>query len=176
MGKNPARIPATAGFGPELSGPGERSGRGLIHELLIAGFAAGRNKSCGRSGCLPCVRPGTPRSRSRRGRRGCIGYKVACRKCGRRPLQQYRCAWRSSYEPPVSGHRHYRQIAKRWTQRSAGQNEMVVSLAVVALLLLLGLLCCVVLVVFLFGRTDCFGQVRRAQRCASTLHAPRLTS
>ena len=59
-------------------------------------------------------------------------------------------AWRSSYEPPVRGHRHYRQIVYRWTQRSASQNEMVLGLAVIALLLLLGLLRCVVLVVFLF--------------------------
>src|SRR4029077_5677723 len=98
----------------------------------------------------PNVRPGTIRNRSLRGRRGCIGYKVAFRMCGRRPPQQFRCEWRSSYEPPVRGHRHYRQFLERWTLRSAGQNEMIIRLAVVALLLLLGLLCCVVLVVLLF--------------------------
>src|ERR1019366_909992 len=103
--------------------------------------------------CPPCARPDRPRSRSRRERRGCTGYRVAFRKCGRKPPQQCRCVWRSSYEPPVRGHRHYRQIAitKTWTHVSAGQNELVLGLAVVALLLLLGLLCCVVLVVFLFG-------------------------
>src|SRR5260370_38148245 len=55
-----------------------------------------------------------------------------------------------------------RRIKDRWTQRSAGQNEMVLVLAVVAILLLLGLLCCVVLMVFLrrcgFGRTTSGGR------------------
>src|SRR5580692_10618210 len=68
------------------------------------------------------------------------------------PLRPFLDAWRSSYEPPVRGHRHYRQIVDRWTQRSAGENEMVLVLAVIAILLLLGLLCCVVLMVFLFRR------------------------
>src|SRR5580704_14834630 len=104
----------------------------------------------------PDARRGTPRSKSLRERRGCRFGKVACRRCGRRPPQRYRCVWRSSYEPPVRGHRHYRQIArvKTWAQwsdgRSAGQNELSITLAVIALLWLIGLLCCVVLVVFLF--------------------------
>src|SRR5438270_3230402 len=106
---------------------------------------------------LPCARPDRPRSKSLRGRRGCIDYKVAFRKCGRRPLQRYRYEWRSSYQPPVRAHRHYRQIAsvkpiEKWSPVSAGQNEIAVGLAVVALLLLLGLLCCVVLVIFLWRR------------------------
>src|SRR5579863_5888682 len=112
--------------------------------------------------CLPNGPRGRALSKSLRGRRGCNCRKAACRKCGKMPLRQYLDAWRSSYEPPVRGHRHYRQILTyriliqrikdRWTQRSARQNEMVLSLAVVAILLLLGLLCCVVLVLFLGRR------------------------
>src|SRR5579871_4980850 len=87
------------------------------------------------------------RNRSPRGRRGYSFDRVACRMCGRRPLQLDRCVWRSSYEPPVRGHRHYRQIADLLTGTlSAGQNETAIGLAVVALVFLLGLLCCVVLV------------------------------
>src|ERR1700693_5666893 len=50
------------------------------------------------------------RSRQLLGRRGCNCRKAACRKCGRMPLRPYLDAWRSSYEPPVRGHRHYRWI------------------------------------------------------------------
>src|ERR1700678_4097838 len=102
--------------------------------------------------CLPNGRRGTAHSRRLREHRGCNCCRAACRKCGRTRLPQYLDAWRSSYEPPVRGYRHYRQIVFRETQRSAGQNEMVLSLAVITLLLLLGLLCCVVLVVFLVRR------------------------
>src|ERR1700722_968872 len=110
------------------------------------------------------ARPGRTRNKSPRGHRGYSFDKVAFPTCGRRPLQRYRCAWRSSYEPPVRGHRHYRQIVAlqtldRGTHGSASQNEIVFNLAVVALLFLLGLLCCVVPMLFLlrgpgFGGRD----------------------
>src|ERR1700683_5655370 len=79
--------------------------------------------------------------------------RVACRMCGKTPLLQRRCAWRSSYEPPVRGHRHYRQIVAfekldRGREWSAGENQMVFRLAVIALLFLFGLLASVVLMFF----------------------------
>src|SRR4029077_11585697 len=78
--------------------------------------------------------------------------------CGRTPPQLDRCDWRSSYEPPVRGHRHYRQIRiyrieDRWTQLSACQDQLLPRLAVIALLLLLGLLCCVVFMFVLLRPT-----------------------
>src|SRR5499427_9901336 len=113
--------------------------------------------------CPPCARPGRIRSRSLRERRGCTGCKVACRMCGRTPPQLDHCDWRSSYEPPVRGHRHYRQIAKveTRTHMSVSQNKLIFRLAVVALLLLLGLLCCVVLV-FVRLRRSRLGRVQVA--------------
>src|ERR1022692_4120725 len=139
-------MPATAGLGPELPERGATAG------APTGGYAGGGGTNPA-AGAVPSKRAARwARSKPRRERRGCSCRRAACRKCDRMRRRQYRCVWRSSYEPPVRGHRHYRQIVYRWTQRSAGQNEMVLALAVIAILLLLGLLCCVVLVVFLLGR------------------------
>ena len=40
---------------------------------------------------------------------------VSFRRCGNRPLLTHQHDWRSSYEPPVRGHRHV-----RWQYRQAG--------------------------------------------------------
>src|ERR1700723_3306108 len=109
---------------------------------------------------------GKARSKSPRGRRGCRCRRVACRRCGKTPLRQRR-GWRSSYEPPVRGHRHYRQIVAfekldRGRERSAGEDQMVFRLAVIAFLLLFGLLASVVLMFFCLRRWTRLGRSHAA--------------
>ena len=81
-------MPATAGLGPD-AGPGaDLHCRALIRELDIP--FAGESVAVqilAQEPFLPFVRPGTIRSKSLRGRRGCRFDKVACRMCGRTPPQ-----------------------------------------------------------------------------------------
>src|SRR5216683_2988425 len=78
--------------------------------------------------------PGSSRNKSRPSPGACSWCRVVCRMCGNMPLREFADGWRSSYEPPVCGYRHY-----RWIIWKRGNHRLAPFLAVVAFLFLFGL-------------------------------------
>ena len=62
-----------------------------------------------RNGSLPSLLPGSPRNKSLPARDAYSSRTVPFRKCGNRPPLTHQHDWRSSYKPPIRGHRHGRR-------------------------------------------------------------------